>query len=342
MSPGSADVPKPAPPTVPDVAQPGSCGPGLAAEACCEIDGQPWMRYQGMIAPAVAPDRIRPPNLASVKKAVAAQRALGAMWTYDWDCARTPYYYVLCDDPEYDISRFPSASTRTHTRAGLRRTEVRRVSAAQVADLGYAVYAANFALYPDDTPMTAEAFRAMVMGGAAHTEWWGGFCGSALAAINNVFFDGDAAFEGFSKFDPSLRNSYPANAVRYEAARHYLRDRGFRYYSGGARALTHQTSVAEMRLRMGWRLVYARLGLYLAPLARLAVRLGPMLSYGPLARSKFLASSRQKLDTARLLVRIADACASNTFPPDLDDGVTPHKQSERPAADADPSPIAPA
>lgn len=302
----------------PELTRPGDSWPGLRAQACCEIDGQPYMLYGGVLAPAVAPHLIRAPDPAKIREAVHRQGAHGALWSYDWDCGPSPWYFVACDNPKYSVESFPHQTTRNRTRSGLKRTEVRRVAADWLASNGYSVFAANFALY-GAVPESAEQYRASMAASESTTEWWGAFCGTDLAAYTGVFFDSGASFISVDKFHPEFRSNYAMNALRFKVAHHYVVERGFRYLSGGPRALAHETSVAEVRVKMGWRLIYAKLGVYWTPkvsMARRALLLGARV---PGASRLPIGGMLQKARTVDLSMRIAEACRRNECPPELDD-----------------------
>jgi hypothetical protein len=62
-----------------------------------------------------------------------------------------------------------------------------------------------------------------------------------------------------AKSDPTSFKAHPNNALVYTFTHHYLRDRGLRYVTSGARPLLHRTNAQEFKERMGYRKVYSRL-----------------------------------------------------------------------------------
>src|SRR4051812_5527602 len=69
------------------------------------VDGQPWILYKGILTPFSLPHRSRPSSPQVIADAVSQYHSAGAIWTYDWDCQRTPWFYMVCDDPEYSIDK---------------------------------------------------------------------------------------------------------------------------------------------------------------------------------------------------------------------------------------------
>ena len=76
-----------------------------------------------------------------IRRILKQYGAWGAIWSYDWDCGQEgPWYWIVCDDPEYDLDKFKSRNTRKLIRRGLKRTQVRRVEPEWLARNGYQTY----------------------------------------------------------------------------------------------------------------------------------------------------------------------------------------------------------
>ncbi|MEE8170119.1 MAG: hypothetical protein V3T70_06185 [Phycisphaerae bacterium] len=284
----------------------------LAAQTCCQAVGLPWMRYKGMLTPALAPHRSRDVSQRDIARAIKAQRVFGAMWTFDWDCESAPYYYVVCSDPAYDVERIPNAQARRNTRLGLRRSELELVSAEWVADHCYGVYQAAFERYGNAAAESHAAFRATALETAGFSDWWVARSDSRPIAFAEVFFDGDAAFIGHIKFDYAERNKYPMNALEFTLGRHYVVERGFRYLSGGPLNVYHKTSVHDFRLRLGWRKAYCRLGVCWNMSIRSALR----LRLDRIVQVVAPAGWRRKLETVQRMSQLADACRTGPWSQD--------------------------
>src|SRR5262245_6059472 len=111
----------------------------------CDIAGQSWVFYKGILTPAAPPHRTGPQDPAVIERAVAHHDAWGALWTSDWNSQRSPWFYMVCDDPGYSIDKISSASARRGTRLGLQRTQIRRTTADWIAANAFEVHDANFA-----------------------------------------------------------------------------------------------------------------------------------------------------------------------------------------------------
>jgi len=72
-----------------------------------------------------------------------------------------------------------------------------------------------------------------------------------------------------SKFDPA----YPMHALYYTIAHHYLKEQGYKEIDNGSRPLLHETNIGDFLLRLSWRKVYCRLGIYLTWPVRAALSL---------------------------------------------------------------------
>lgn len=237
----------------------------------------PWHKEKGILLPDAAPDIELDVERAWLLGELVRQRALGAFWTTDWDSAEarpleTSWWYIICDDLAYDLNRIPSKNARRDVRYGLKRTEVKRIDQAWLADHGYVVYLKSAERYEGFTPHTPASFSAAVMSarvnqGEPPREFWGVFSreDGRLVAFGNYRLQGRCAGLSVAKFDPDASELFPMYALYFETARNYLRERGFDYVASGSRSVAHETKVEQFRLRLGWRTCHVRLQALLLP-----------------------------------------------------------------------------
>lgn len=202
----------------------------------------------------------------AVRKLVREKGALGARWTYDYDCGEEgPWYRYVCDTVDYDIDKIQSKTARKCVRRGLKNGTVRQVDYLWLADNGYEVYINAASRYVNFVPVSREKFTEQMH---AHShepgrEAFGVFVDEKLVAYATLLICGRIVRLYASKFDPAYSKQYPMYALHYTIAHHYLNQEGYKEIDSGSRALLHETDISDFLLRLGWRRAYCRLGIYL-------------------------------------------------------------------------------
>lgn len=200
-----------------------------------------------------------------IRRILKQYGAWGAIWSYDWDCGEEgPWYWIVCDDREYDLENFRSRNTRKLIRRGLNRTNVRRVEPEWLAENGFACYRQALTRYTDHNVWDEQRFKKYVLGlgERSDVEMYGAFVEDELVAYAILAVMGQTAVWRVGKFDPAHSSACPMYALFYTLTVDYLRERGLEQITGGARPLLHGTEIGEFSDRMGWRKAYCRLGMY--------------------------------------------------------------------------------
>jgi hypothetical protein len=190
--------------------------------------------------------------------------AYGARWTYQWDGSPSAWWWIICDDRQYDVARLPRHGRRD-IRRGLKQCTVRRVEASWLAENGYSTYIAAHQRYDGFKPDDVKTFQKSLIARAPLQDFhcWGAFVNGALVAYGTCVVLDDCAIILTIKSDPDALQFNPNNALFYELTRHYLRGMELRYVTSGSRNIYHMTTVQDFLQQMGYRCAYARLGLLL-------------------------------------------------------------------------------
>ncbi|MGD1042509.1 MAG: hypothetical protein ABR913_05530 [Sedimentisphaerales bacterium] len=205
--------------------------------------------------------------LADVKKFARKKGVLCLMWNYDHDYTKEgPWFRCICDKADYDISQIERKKIRYYIRCGLTKCTIRQVDFQWLADNGYNTYVNAASRYNNFTVETKERFRERMLAykNVPNSEAFGAFVDENLAAFMTVFIYGDSVLNPRAHFDPAYSDFCPMYALYYWAAKHYLTEKGYKEFDRGERHLAHETNFDEFLLRMGYRKVYCRLGLYMA------------------------------------------------------------------------------
>jgi len=205
-------------------------------------------------------------DLDAVKKWVHKKGALGAIWSYDYDCGQEgPWYHYVCDTIDYDVDKIKK-KVRYYVRRGLESCTVRPVECSWLADNGYDVYINAVSRYSGSVssePVDRESYRKemRINSNKPNLEAIGVFVNKKLAAYATLFACGERVQIYTSQFDPAYSKTYPMYALYYTIAHDYLK-KGYKEIDNGSRPLLHETNIGAFLLRLGWRKAYCRLGIY--------------------------------------------------------------------------------
>jgi len=264
-----------------------------------------------MLEPVCGPHKPITVSRREIRGALRRTGAALAAWTDNWDTPECQWWWVCCDDTEYDISRIRSKRRRGEIRRSLKRCEVRRVEAEWFAEHGYPVYLAAHGRYGQDVrPVSAEEFARNALHNAEYAgrETWGAFVEGQLAAYLSCIIIDDMVSLSSSKSDPERLNARPNTALTYTLTHHYLRERGFGFTTCGSRVLLHHTNVQDFRESLGYRRIYCPLRAMLCPALAFAVGTGVQNWGRYLGLGRILSGPMNKLRAVGSLVRIAQAC----------------------------------
>lgn len=237
------------------------------------IAGEPWIARSGMLSPINPPHKPPKADMPAIRQAIRQSKAYGARWTYQWDGPPSEWWWIICDDRQYDVTRL-SRRGRRGVRRGLRRCTVRRVEGSWLAENGYEVYLAAHQRYGGFRPDDAGTFRESLLTRSSLKDFhtWGVFVEDKLAAYMTCVILDNCAVILTNKSDPDALRFNPNNALFYEIARHYIREMGLYYVTAGSRNVYHASAIQDFLQQMGYRRAYARLRLLLRRDIELAVR----------------------------------------------------------------------
>lgn len=275
------------------------------------VGDEPWQCVGRRLIPMGLPHRGWGGDRAAVRDAVRRCDAVAAVWTDGWNQPHpTPWWWTGCDDGEYDVARLDKKGRRD-VRAGLRRSQVKRVETAWLADNAWPVYLASHERYDEEPPVDrAELARQIASrGDLSDYQCWAAFVDDNLASYATcIILDGAVSVLTW-KFDSEYRKSYPNNALLYEMTRHYLRDRELAYITNGARCLGHGGDLESFLADMGWRRIHALLRIEMTRSARLAAAVpSPLLRCLPGALGS-------KIDVLRQMRDVSRECVSTSHEP---------------------------
>ncbi len=237
------------------------------------IDGIPWDTRNKMLRPIVPPHIISNINRNLVHKSLPSTDAFLAYWTEDWDREESEWWWICCDDKNYDIENINSSLCRRDIRKGLKKTSVSRVEPRDFPDLTYDIYTSALKSYGfnDSVIPSRDQYREEITRRCGYKgyELWGVFVDGKIAGFQTVIVIDNAALYDISKSDPAFHKYNPNNALYYVMTKHYLQERQLLYVSNGPRTLLHSTTINDFLLRMGFRKVYGRLNIELSNLSKM-------------------------------------------------------------------------
>lgn len=291
------------------------------------IDGVPWHDENRRVLTPLAPPNVRRPvSRDAVRKAMREIGALLANWTDAWDTAPCAYWYVACDDKNYDLDKLTS-DCRANVRKCAKNLEVRRLENEEAQQQAYSVYAAATKSYGAGfAPASEEAF---IRGYARQnqyvgTENWGALLNGKLIAYTCCLLVGNTVYISASKSDPEHLKLKPNNGVQFALTQEYLVKRGFSVVISGGRCLSHDTNIQDFNLRMGFRRIYCPMRVELGTRAKIAMATQAHRWGSSVGLGKFAPGALEKLKATARLVQIARQCETpGSYDPDAQDAASP-------------------
>jgi hypothetical protein len=270
------------------------------------IDGVPWQLHQRVLMPLSMPHIPLEVDRAQLRGVMSEHRALLACWTTEWDRSDvSEWWWIACDQVDYDFEKLPSSDGRHSIRKGLRECRVRRVELGEFSVSAYPIYRMALEGYGQEPP-SHELFIRNVRHLAEYpgTEFWGAFVGEEMAAFTICQVCDGAVNLTAGKSDPRLHKHKPNAALFYELTRHYL-GAGLKYVTNGSRTLVHPTTINDFLEKLGFRKVYCRVDVELSTVAGLANALRVARWGRSLGLPRLLGESWKQVDSFETLMRIA-------------------------------------
>ncbi len=273
------------------------------------LSGIPWHLYGRLLMPLCMPHIPLEVNREEIRAAVSQNHALLACWTTDWDVYdKSEWWWVVCDQRDYQVDTIRSSRGRALIRKGLRECTVRRIEVGEFARPAYPIHQAALRSYGMAPPTFARFVDQMeALAEYSGTDFWGAFRGDVLTAFA-IYQRIDGAASGIiAKSNPEFHKYQPNAAMFYTACQHYMAQ-GLRYVTGGERTLVHPSAIQEFSEKLGWRKVFCRVNVELSPMAKLVVG-SRVLNWGTyLGLNRVVGSRWRQLEGLDKLLTIA-----NTF-----------------------------
>lgn len=257
-----------------------------------------WRENQGGLFPLSPPNLLHKVKSDPAKTFLKARREAFIRWESDFDLiSDSSWWHVIKDVPE-PIEKLPK-KTRYMIRKAVKSYEARPIGVSDIRAQGYSVYVKAYERYDTHEPIFSEReFCNAVEDLPEGTEWWGAFDAetSELVAFSENYVENDTCFYVTMWLEPEAMANFVGYLLFHEMELHYLRDRGFRYVSDGARSLSHDTNIHDFLIRkFNFRKAYACLNVVYAPWLQIAVacaypfrHLISKVSLGPLKKASIL------------------------------------------------------
>ena len=204
-------------------------------------------------------------------------RLLGVRYTTPLGAPGKLSYQIACDDSHYGLEGL-SANTRSKVRRGLKRCDVRRITAKEVAEHGTAAQR--------DT-LTRQGRETLLAGTNWHRFWeavsssngmeiWSAWVDDKLASFLVTVDFGDTVEFMLARSRDDCLHAYPNNALLFHVAEEMLVHRGLREITFGIESLEPVGPLDQFKFAMGFRTKPLRQRVLFHPVVSLALRLAPI------------------------------------------------------------------
>lgn len=195
-------------------------------------------------------------------------------WESDFDIeSPTAWWHVIKRHPDSIDSL--SKKTRYYIRKASKSYSAMPVSRDKVLLNGYDVYVSAYKRYSTHEKLLEKSqFKLAIKKLPTNTEFWGVYeiKSSKLVAFSENYIEAKTCFYVTIWLEPDAMKKFTGYLLFHEMELHYLRDRGFKYISDGARSLSHNTNIHDfLESKFNFRKAYARLHVVYTPWLGLAV-----------------------------------------------------------------------
>ncbi len=197
-----------------------------------------------------------------------------------------------------------SANTRSKLRRGLKNFEVRKITRAFLAELGYGIYRRNFGIRPGK-PLTREQFARVIEYLPPEYEFIGVFDreSGGLAGYSQVYCGSRYVQLRVISILQEAKRRYAAYAFFYAVSQTYVREQG-KTVVLGLRSLVRHTEVQDFVVdKFGYERLYVKMNVCLSFPGRvlyvLARPVRKLLGLLPLKSAKYLAAFAEFVYLAR-------------------------------------------
>lgn len=272
-------------------------------------DEIPWLTESRILKPLSLPHTIKNVNRKNIKRLLYKSRSILAYWTDQWNREESLWWWISCDDKEYDVERIVDKGGRRDVRKGLRECSIKRMKPDDFVNLTYPVYseAYNSYKYHNLRNFSKDQYREYIFNKSKYEgyELWGAFVGDKFAAYASTVLMDDAVLLESARSDPALQRHCPNNALFYSMTKHYLGERDKLYITNGPRTLFHPTNINDLLIRMGYRKIYCRLNVELSLFARLILYSRVQKWFNYLGIDKIFPGQAAKINSFFKLVEIS-------------------------------------
>lgn len=237
------------------------------------VGKNPWRKYGRMLVPLTGPHSLSDVDRGAIRKAIREHNMLLACWTSDWDkYDESEWWWIACDDRDYDLTRLTSAQGKKKIKRGLKNCEVRQLEIDEFLCFSYPIYKEaqiRYGLRPLGKTEYCELHVQESKYPGRH--YWGAFYqGHPAAYLDFLIIDG-MGFISSGASDFSLKKLNCNSALDYTVTRHYL-NQGLNYVTNGWRPLLHQTNIYDHLKSIGYRKVFCRANIELSIMAEITYR----------------------------------------------------------------------
>ena len=236
-----------------------------------DLAGIPWRVYRNALIPATAMPRY--PRLVpqEVRKLLWESKALFLRCGMEPTNERRNWWHIVCANYRFSML---SRNSRSKTRRGLKRFELRLLTPQWIAKNGYRCHRLAYERYKYARPLREKKFQASVLAtvGEPVFEYWGALQSGELGGYFVCIVEDDGVFFHTIDITPQALKDYAAYALIHRLLDHYVEGRGLPV-SNGSRAIAHATNMQDFLTKFGFNRKFCTLKIVYRPDIALAVSL---------------------------------------------------------------------
>lgn len=199
-------------------------------------------------------------------------KALYVRNIYDFDCAEETNYWCVILDKFYEIDELPSKSTRKNLRKSLSVYTYRLATKDEMMEYGYQIQCECDERFGIPPRYTNDEFSAFVERAfESHQEFWIGYHTESMepAMWELLSIRSDHIMESSERLSYKFTKNNPTYGLNWTIAKHYLKEKGYKYIEAGEKSLTEHSNVQDFLIdKFCFRKAYCHLQVWMHPLLR--------------------------------------------------------------------------
>jgi len=232
-------------------------------------DDFPWMKYQGILQPAILFGPYELPKYTDQQMQVLLKNSKAplARWSNNFQNQETEWWWIVCRPP-FSIDLL-SHKARNQTKKSLSQCVIKIISPQELIKAGYDCYLSSCQTHKKISFLTRPQWEKFINSHLKYHcfDFWGIFIKNKLVGYAKCVKIDKKIDLSAIWYNPDFKEYYPIYALIYTLLDHYLNQQQCQYVANGMRSIAHDTKMQEfLETKFNFEKEYCRLNVFYSPI----------------------------------------------------------------------------